>query len=117
VRPDCSPQFALLRPTRIQLARGNLELGDRFSERLRDGVGDPQILMGLAAPLANAHSKFTAASGDIPALRKNSLEDHFHTTRRASAEQAVNSTKPGRMAGLRCLRNVFLYRKRTTRSR
>ncbi len=63
MRPDCGPQFALLRPTRIQLARDNLKLGDRFSERLRNGVGDPQILIGLAAPLATAHSKFTAAFG------------------------------------------------------
>jgi len=57
VRPDCSPKLALLSPSRIQLAGGNLELCDRLSQRLYVGVSDRWILMRVPAALLVAHTR------------------------------------------------------------
>lgn len=63
---------------------------------------------GAFAGLVVAELPICPPGGYAKRQGKGSVAPRRLRTRRAGAEQAANSTKPGRMAGLRCLRDMPL---------
>jgi hypothetical protein len=85
---------------------------------LRQARGEPRRGLGAARRWRSGQTLGSEPpSGGNVARVRFPPPPLFAGSSRASVEQAANSTKPGRMAGLRSLRAICLYRKRTTRSR